>query len=63
MAKVPNLRNFSPDAGDAKHVDDTKMLNTVARESMDHNESNEVGKEYSSGSGEVAGPFGAVGRE
>lgn len=63
MAKVPNLRNFQPTADQAKKVEDTKMLDTTARESTNMNEGNEVGKEYSSGSGKVSGPFGAVGRE
>lgn len=61
MAKVPNLRTFSPDSGDAKNVEDTKMLNTVARESVDMNESNEVGKELVNNN-TVSGPFGMTGR-
>lgn len=61
MAKVPDLRNFSPDASDAKNVEDTPMLNTVARESVDMGEANKVGKELVNNDG-ISGPFGAVGR-
>lgn len=45
MAKVPNLRDWRPDDSDAKKVEDTKMLSTTARESVDMNESNVVGQE------------------
>jgi hypothetical protein len=62
MAKVPNLRTFRPDEGDAKNVENTKMLDTTARESVDMNESNEVGKELIN-SEKISGPFGATGRE
>jgi len=57
--KVPNLRS---DAfiGEPKHVDDTKMLDTKARESVDMNESNE-NKEHVT-SHPNFGPDGARGR-
>lgn len=35
MPKTPNLRTWEPDAGDAKHVDNTKMLDTTAKETPD----------------------------
>ena len=35
MPETPNLRTWEPDASDAKNVDDTKMLNTMARECPD----------------------------
>lgn len=44
--KVPNLKTWQPQESDAKPVEDTKMLDTTARESMDYNESNDVGKEH-----------------
>lgn len=59
--KVPNLREFSPDSGDAKNVEDTKMLNTTAHETVNMTESNEVGKELVN-SDKISGPFGATGR-
>lgn len=61
MAKVPDLRNFSPMESSAKHVDDTKMLDTVAHETTNMNESNDVGKEYTTDV-KIPGPFGAKGR-
>ena len=45
ITRNTDIRNFRPTAGDAKHVDQTKMLNTDAGE-IDHNEKNEVGKEH-----------------
>lgn len=44
--KVPNLKTFQPKESDAKRVEDTKMLDTTARESMNYNESNDVGAEH-----------------
>jgi hypothetical protein len=61
MAKVPDLRNFSPSDSQAKNVEDTKMLDTTARESVNMNESNDVGKELVN-SEKVTGPFGMTGR-
>ena len=58
--KTPNLREFRPDAGDAKDVEDTKMLDTTARE-MNQYESNEVGKERVVTHGSF-GPLGMTGR-
>lgn len=46
MPKMPNLKTFQPSEGDAKNVMDTKMLSTTARESMNYNESNNVGEEH-----------------
>jgi hypothetical protein len=61
MAKVPDLRNFSPMESQAKNVEDTKMLDTTARETVDQNESNDVGKELVNNE-KVTGPFGFTGR-
>lgn len=61
MAKVPDLRNFSPTDAQAKNVDDTKMLDTTARESVAMNEGNDVGKELVNND-KVSGPFGMTGR-
>lgn len=58
---IPNLRSYSPTDSDAKEVDETPMLNTTARESVDMNESNVVGKELIN-SEKISGPFGAIGR-
>lgn len=35
MPKTQNLRTWEPSDSDSKHVDDTKMLNTQAREVME----------------------------
>lgn len=35
MPFTPDLRTWAPKAGDAKHVEDTKMLNTEAHETPD----------------------------
>jgi hypothetical protein len=61
MAKVPNLRNFSPTDSQAKNVEDTKMLDTTAREAVDMNESNDVGKELVNNE-RVTSTLGATGR-
>jgi hypothetical protein len=42
---LPDIKNWQPTDKDAKNVEDTKMLSTMARESTDMNESNDVGKE------------------
>jgi len=59
--EVPNLRQFHPSASQAKHVDDTKMLDTEAKEtpetvkaSNDMNETVEKSPSF--------GPLGATGR-
>ena len=44
--KTPNLHDWRPSEGEAKEVMDTDMLDTTAHETVDMNESNEVGKEY-----------------
>lgn len=62
MPKTPNLRDWQPTAGDAKHVDDTPMLNTVAREPQENLTGENSTKEYvatHSGFGEL----GAKGRK
>lgn len=35
MGDLPNLRTWEPSDSQAKNVDDTKMLNTTARETPD----------------------------
>lgn len=35
MPKMPNIRDWEPTAAQAKHVDQTKMLDTEAKEPMD----------------------------
>ena len=60
--KTPNLREFQPDSSQAKNVEDTPMLNTTARETVDMNESNEVGKELVNSDSPGSGTLGAVGR-
>ena len=58
---VPNLRTWQPDSGDAKNVDDTKMLNTQGSDSVDMNQANVVGKELIN-KDKISGPLGATGR-
>lgn len=61
--KTPNLREFQPDSSQAKNVEDTPMLNTTAKETVDMNESNVVGQELVvSDSQASSGTLGAVGR-
>jgi hypothetical protein len=57
-----NLRDWQPDAGDAKHVDDTKMLNTVARETPSTVTDENSTKEYTV-SHPSFGELGAKGRK
>lgn len=45
MPKTPNLRDWNPSAGDAKNVEDTKMLDTTARETPDTVTANNDNKE------------------
>jgi hypothetical protein len=40
-----DLLNFRPDASQAKNVEDTKMLDTMARETVNYNEKNVPGEE------------------
>lgn len=56
-----NLRDWEPTAGDAKHVDQTKMLDTVAREVPDHVTANNSTKEHVT-SHPNFGPLGMTGR-
>ena len=58
---TPDLRNFHPSAGQAKHVDDTKMLQTEARETPDTVKATNETKEYVTKS-PAFGPLGAMGR-
>jgi hypothetical protein len=58
--KIPNLRD-GVIGGEPKHVDDTPMLNTTARESVNMNESND-NKEHTV-SHKPFGKLGAKGRE
>lgn len=39
--KVPELRNGNDGSGEPKEVESTKMLNTVARETVDYDEAND----------------------
>ena len=58
--KTPNLRDGDSAFGEGKLVDDTKMLNTEARETVDYNENNE-NKEHVT-THPAFGPDGAKGR-
>lgn len=46
MPKTPNLRDWQPTDGDAKHVDSTKMLSTTAHETPDTVSATNENKEY-----------------
>ena len=46
MDRNKNLRDWEPTAGDAKHVDQTKMLDTVARETPETVTANNSTKEH-----------------
>lgn len=59
--KTQDIRTWVPNEKDAKEVQDTPMLNTTARESVDMNESNDVGKELVNNE-TIKGPFGITGR-
>jgi len=59
--KVPSLRDGIAPGGEAKHVDQTKMLDTTARESVNMSESND-NKEHVV-SHPSFGKLGAKGRE
>lgn len=61
MPQTPNLRVWQPTAGDAKNVEDTKMLNTEAREAPDTVKAANENKEYVV-SHQDFGPLGATGR-
>lgn len=59
--KTPNLHDWRPSEGEAKDVMQTDMLDTVAHESVDMNESNEVGKDTVNTTPDF-GELGAKGR-
>lgn len=61
MPVTPNLRVWQPTDGDAKDVEETKMLNTTARETPDTVKANNEQKEYVV-SHKDFGPLGATGR-
>jgi len=55
--KTPNLREWQPTEADAKNVDDTKMLNTTAREPNETVDAKNTNTEYTV----KHGPFGMLG--
>jgi len=59
--KVPHLRDGNDGSGEPKNVENTKMLNTMARESVDYNESNDNKERVTTHPN--FGSLGAVGRE
>lgn len=58
---MPNLRDWNPKASEAKHVDDTNMLDTVAREVNENNNAKNDNKELVNPKGSF-GSLGALGR-
>lgn len=46
MPKTHDLRSWNPSAGDAKKVEDTKMLDTTARETPDTVSATNENKEH-----------------
>lgn len=62
MPKTPNLRDWQPTEGDAKHVDNTPMLNTTARETPDTVTATNENKETVSTHPDF-GKLGAKGRD
>jgi hypothetical protein len=60
--KTPNLHDWRPSEGEAKDVQQTNMLDTVAREAVDMNESNVVGKDTVNPTPDF-GELGAQGRK
>lgn len=60
--QTPNLHDWRPTEGQAKDVDQTKLLNTEAHETVDMNESNVVGKDTVNPTPNF-GKLGAQGRE
>jgi hypothetical protein len=60
--KVPNLREFNPTESQAKHVDDTPMLDTVAHEPEHTLKGTNTMKEYVT-SQPAYGKLGATGME
>lgn len=61
MPKTVNLRTWQPTDGDAKFVEDTKMLNTTARETPDTVKATNENKETVTSHPDF-GPLGATGR-
>jgi hypothetical protein len=59
--KTPNLHDWRPSEGEAKDVEATDLLDTTAQETVDMNESNEVGKDTVNPTPDF-GPLGAKGR-
>lgn len=62
MGATPNLRTWQPNAGDAKNVADTKMLQTEAKETPDTVSAVNENVEYVSNHPSF-GKDGATGRE
>lgn len=62
MPKTPNLRDWQPNVGDAKKVENTKMLDVVAHETPDTVTAESKHVEYISKPA-PAGKLGAQGRE
>ena len=56
-----NLRDWQPTEGDAKNVEDTKMLSTTAREVPDTVTGTNENKEYTTSHPDF-GPLGVTGR-
>ena len=61
-ADLPNLRMWEPTDSQAKNVDDTKMLNTTARETPDTVNGTNSNKEDTNSTPSF-GKLGAKGRE
>ena len=61
MPTTPNLREWEPKDSDAKHVDDTKMLDTTARETPETVTANNSNTETTQKT-PAFGPLGAKGR-
>lgn len=59
--KTPNLHDWRPSDSEAKDVMQTDMLDTTAHETVDMNESNDVGKDTVNPTPDF-GPLGAQGR-
>lgn len=57
----PNLRDWEPTDAQAKNVEDTKMLNTTARETPDTVNATNSNKEDTNKTPNF-GPLGAMGR-
>lgn len=62
MKGLPNLRTWEPKDSDAKPVEDTKMLNTQAREVMETVDAQNKNVEDVNSTPSF-GPLGATGRD